>query len=63
MGGEQFIATFDPLDGSSIIDTNFSVGTIFGIWDVENLIGATGRDLISAGIVVYGSRTTMLLES
>lgn len=63
MGGSDFIVTFDPLDGSSIIDTNFSVGSIFGIWDVETLIGATGRDLVIAGIVVYGSRTTMLIET
>lgn len=32
MGGEGFSVAFDPLDGSSIIDTNFAVGTIFGIW-------------------------------
>lgn len=62
MGGAYFIVTFDPLDGSSIIDTNFSVGTMIGIWDTEELIGATGRDLIWSSIVVYGSRTTMLLE-
>lgn len=62
MGGTYFIVTFDPLDGSSIIDTNFSVGTMIGIWDTEELIGATGRDLIWSSIVVYGSRTTMLAE-
>ena len=62
MGGSYFIVTFDPLDGSSIIDTNFSVGTMIGIWDSEELIGATGRDLIWSAIVVYGSRTTMLAE-
>jgi sedoheptulose-bisphosphatase len=32
MGGEGYSVAFDPLDGSSIIDTNFAVGTIFGIW-------------------------------
>jgi len=32
MGGEGFSVAFDPLDGSTIIDTNFAVGTIFGIW-------------------------------
>lgn len=62
MNGPYFIVTFDPLDGSSIIDTNFSVGTMIGIWDCEELIGSTGRDLIWSGIVVYGSRTTLLAE-
>jgi fructose-1,6-bisphosphatase len=31
MNGE-YIVTFDPLDGSSIIDTNGAVGSIFAIW-------------------------------
>lgn len=31
-GEGGFSVSFDPLDGSSIIDTNFSVGSIFGIW-------------------------------
>jgi sedoheptulose-bisphosphatase len=41
-----FIVTFDPLDGSSIIGSNFSVGTIVGIWknDERKLIGHSGRD-------------------
>ena len=40
LGGEDFIVTFDPLDGSSIIGTNWSVGSIFGIWpaDKRNLL-------------------------
>jgi fructose-1,6-bisphosphatase I len=28
----KYVVTFDPLDGSSNIDCNVSVGTIFGIW-------------------------------
>ena len=28
----KFIVTFDPLDGSSIIDSNLAIGTIAGIW-------------------------------
>ena len=32
MGGKGYSVAFDPLDGSSIIDTNFAVGTIWGIW-------------------------------
>ena len=38
---KPYIVTFDPLDGSSIIDTNFTVGSIFGVWknDSRKLIG------------------------
>ena len=47
MGGEGYCVAFDPLDGSSIIDTNFSVGTIMGIWPGDKLSGITGRDQVS----------------
>lgn len=61
MGGEGYSVAFDPLDGSSIIDTNFAVGTIFGIWPGSKLTGVSGRDLAGAGIAVYGPRTTMTI--
>ena len=56
-----FSVAFDPLDGSSIVDTNFSVGTIFGVWPGEKLIGVTGRDQVAAAMGVYGPRTTYVL--
>lgn len=52
---------FDPLDGSSIIDTNFAVGTIFGVWPGSRLVGVSGRELAAAGMAVYGPRTTMTI--
>lgn len=56
---QGYSVAFDPLDGSSIIDTNFAVGTIFGVWPGNRLVGVTGRELASAGMAVYGPRTTM----
>ena len=41
---DGYCCAFDPLDGSSIIDTNFSVGTIFGIWPGKKLTGVYGKD-------------------
>jgi len=32
LGGKDFIVCFDPLDGSSIIGLNWTVGSIFGVW-------------------------------
>lgn len=61
MGGKGYSVAFDPLDGSSVIDTNFAVGTIFGIWPGDKLTGISGRDLKCAGIAVYGPRTTMTI--
>ena len=39
--GEGYYVTYDPLDGSSIIDTNFSIGSIYSIWpsNEKKLIG------------------------
>lgn len=61
MGGKGFSVAFDPLDGSSIVDTNFTVGTIFGIWPGEKLKGITGRDQAAAGMGIYGPRTVYCL--
>jgi sedoheptulose-bisphosphatase len=46
VGGEGFCVAFDPLDGSSIVDTNFAVGTIFGVWPGEKLKDITGREQV-----------------
>ena len=64
-GSGSYIVIFDPLDGSSNIDVNVSVGTIFGIWRKKHPLGEIddedilqpGRDLIAAGYVIYGSST------
>lgn len=52
---------FDPLDGSSIIDANFSVGSIFGIWPGKGLLGRTGREQVASVVSLYGSRTTLII--
>lgn len=59
MGGFGYSVAFDPLDGSSVIDSNFAVGTIFGIWPGDKLTGVSGRDIKCAGMCVYGPRTSM----
>ena len=41
----KFYVTFDPIDGSTVIDCNFSIGSIFGIWMTKDLEGKTGRQL------------------
>ena len=61
MGGFGYSVAFDPLDGSSVIDSNFAVGTIWGTWPGDRLVGITGRQLKSAGIAVYGPRTSITI--
>jgi len=58
----QFVLCWDPLDGSSIVDNNWAVGTIVGIWDKSTgLIGATGRDQVMSLVALYGPRTTVFM--
>lgn len=52
---------FDPLDGSSIIDANFSVGSIFGIWPGKGVLQRTGREQVASAVTVYGPRTTLCI--
>lgn len=60
--GDRFTICWDPLDGSSIVDNNWAVGTIVGIWDkTTGMLGATGRDQVTSIVVLYGPRTTALV--
>jgi fructose-1,6-bisphosphatase len=56
----KFIVTFDPLDGSSIIDTNFTIGSIFAIWPDGDLNNMSGRDIVGGALALYGSRTNII---
>jgi sedoheptulose-bisphosphatase len=60
-GASAYSVCFDPCDGSSVYDANFAVGTIFGVFPGNRLIGQTGRDLVCGGCAVYGPRTTLYL--
>mmetsp|Transcript_167 Transcript_167/g.153 ORF Transcript_167/g.153 Transcript_167/m.153 type:complete len:332 (+) Transcript_167:64-1059(+) len=59
--GPGFSVAFDPLDGSSIIDANFAVGSIFGIWQGNGLLNRCGREQCGALITQYGPRVTTLI--
>ncbi|MDF3813355.1 class 1 fructose-bisphosphatase, partial [Rhodopseudomonas sp. BAL398] len=55
---------YDPLDGSSNIDTNMTVGTIFSIIPNEPGVApfsAPGSCQLAAGFVVYGPQTSLVL--
>lgn len=64
----SYVLVYDPLDGSSNIDVNVSIGTIFGIfrcldWKkrgrLEDVL-QSGRDLVAAGYVLYGASTMLV---
>lgn len=59
---ETYTVAFDPLDGSSIIAPNWTVGTILGIWDGRTAIGhAAPATQIAAVLGIYGPRTTAII--
>jgi sedoheptulose-bisphosphatase len=62
-GAEQYTVAFDPLDGSSIIAPNWTVGTIIGIWDdgKSALFHAPAEKQIAAILGVFGPRTTAIV--
>jgi fructose-1,6-bisphosphatase I len=65
----SYVVLFDPLDGSSNIDVNVSIGTIFSIYQrvsnkgglstIEDML-QTGAQQVAAGYVLYGSSTMMV---
>ncbi|MCQ3931810.1 MAG: class 1 fructose-bisphosphatase [Chloroflexi bacterium] len=64
----KYVLVYDPLDGSSNVDVNVSVGTIFGIFRkisngprgaLEDVLQA-GRSIAAAGYIVYGPSTMMV---
>lgn len=64
----KYVLLFDPLDGSSNIDVNVPVGTIFSVYqkitrgtrgEMEDML-QPGRRQVAAGYVIYGSSTMMV---
>lgn len=65
----KYICMFDPLDGSTNIDVNVSIGTIFSVYrrvtDVGTLVKAEdflqpGLRQVAAGYIIYGSSTILV---
>jgi fructose-1,6-bisphosphatase I len=67
----KYVLLYDPLDGSSNIDYNVSIGTIFAIYNRKSESGPgtlddclqKGRDLVAAGYLVYGASTMLVYTS
>ncbi len=65
----EYLLLFDPLDGSSNIDVNVSIGTIFSVLKKqdqqqgvsEDSFLQPGRQQVAAGYCVYGPQTTLVL--
>lgn len=69
--GGKYVLVFDPLDGSSNIDANVSIGTIFGVFrkvsdhpkcEMKDFL-QPGTKLLAAGYAVYGSSTMFVYST
>ena len=67
----NYVLVYDPLDGSSNIDNNVSIGTIFGIYRaldpqkrgrIEDCL-RPARDLVAAGYIIFGSSTMFVYSA
>lgn len=67
----KYTLAFDPLDGSSNIDVNVSIGTIFSVHrrlspqgqgDIGDLL-QSGRQQVAAGYILYGSSTMLVFST
>ena len=64
----KYVVTLDPLDGSSNIDVNVAIGTIFSIYRRQSFFGPCtmedflqrGSRQVAAGYIIYGSSTMMV---
>ncbi|HEY8937899.1 MAG TPA: class 1 fructose-bisphosphatase [Cyclobacteriaceae bacterium] len=65
----NYVIAIDPLDGSSNIDVNVSIGTIFSIYRRKSAVGQPitnadvlqkGSDQVAAGYILYGSSTMLV---
>jgi fructose-1,6-bisphosphatase I len=65
----KYVVVLDPLDGSSNIDVNISIGTIFGVYRRKTEKGfpcqgadflQKGRNLVAAGYIIYGPSTMLV---
>jgi fructose-1,6-bisphosphatase I len=66
----KYVVVFDPLDGSSNIDVNISIGTIFGVLRrcddgpaSEADFLRPGTELLAAGYILYGSSTMIIITT
>lgn len=67
----KYLVTFDPLDGSSNIDVNLSVGTIFSILEAQDdqsgdnqeVFLQNGRKQVAAGYVLYGPSSLLVMTT
>jgi fructose-1,6-bisphosphatase I len=63
LNGDKFSVAYDPLDGSSLVDANLAIGSIFGVFPGTYLVGRTPKDMVASLFGVYGPRTSVVFTA
>lgn len=61
-GSEKYFVTADPLDGSSLVDSNLAIGTIIGIHN-GSMMGDGRNTIVAALYITYGPLITMVYSA
>lgn len=61
-GSEKYVVTADPLDGSSLVDTNMTIGTIIGIHE-KSIFYENNNTLAAAMYITYGPLITIVYSA
>src|SRR2546428_2830315 len=59
----EYLVYLDPIDGSSNIDTNCPIGTIFSLYRKEGGFLQQGKQQVASGYVMYGSSVMLVYTS
>lgn len=55
-----YSVVFDPLDGSSLVNANFAIGSIVGVYEGNTILGRTPSEQVAAMYFLYGPRTILV---
>jgi fructose-1,6-bisphosphatase I len=61
-GNEKYVVTADPLDGSSLVDSNLAIGTIIGIHK-DSVLDCGRNTMVAALYITYGPLITMMYSA
>ena len=58
-----YSVAYDPLDGSSLVEANLAIGSIFGLYKGKSIIGQKPKDQVGALYLLYGPRTVLVYST
>ena len=58
-----YSVAYDPLDGSSLVEANLAIGSIFGLYKGKSIIGQQPKDQVGALYLLYGPRTILVYST